>query len=190
MLRRIILLAVLGAVGCHGSDGQEPKQGADDVSLSAGAITPRDMNQRQWAEYAQAQQAVPSRDVRRFTPVWSGFATPPTGDFKYAILGEVAIIWGDQNLTTGISNATDFSFSGGPTELIPVSRTQIVIQANDSAVGNIQATAQISNSGPTLTVAFAINEVSGTHIIANSAGWTAAGLKYLVPGFVVIYPLR
>jgi hypothetical protein len=149
------------------------------------------MDERTFAVWAQAQRAVPARDVKTFTPTWGGFSADPDGDLKYAVLGELVAIWAEPSLTLGTSNSTlfSFTFTNAPSALIPESVALTTVLATDNG-GSIQATASIANGGPNLVVSILTNDVSGTHIVPNTFGWTNVGVKGLAPGFVIIYPLH
>lgn len=159
-----------------------------DVSLDPGRSIPKDL--REWDRWAMGQVAIPARDVKTFTPTWTGFSVDPAGDMKYANLGEVAVVWPTTTLTLGTSNATTFVLNGLPDEIVPdaVQRVSGSVWLWDN--GNVfEGVAQVSSLGN--SIAFALKAVSGSNIAMGSlSGWTPAGNKGIDTGSFIIYPLH
>lgn len=153
------------------------------MALSPGGIVPRDMNARQFSEWARSQQVVPRRDVKSFTPTWTGFSVDPVGDVKYVNLGSLAMVWTEAQLT-GTSNSAVFVLSGLPEEIWPTLAVSLQISLFDASAGRAGAVS-INSSGD---MTFYLAEVTGSQI-GYTTLFTASGSKGLGVGTVLLYPI-
>lgn len=103
------------------------------MSLSPGGILPRDMNSRQYSEWASAQQSMPFRDVKSFTPTWTGFSAAPTGSIFYIDLGAMILMWAEPGLSTGTSNDSSMSFTGVPAAIRPATEQSVIVHAYNAS---------------------------------------------------------
>lgn len=157
------------------------------MSLSPGGILPRDMNARQYSEWARAQQAMPQQDAKTFSPTWAGFSSAPSVALKYIDLGTHVIIWTDAAVT-GTSNATTMSFSGLPSAITPSGQRNVMFDGvlDNGAVNHYMASAQVEADGE---IHFSIlSTFGGTLILTDSTAFTAANVKGLAIGTSFMYP--
>jgi hypothetical protein len=144
------------------------------------------MDARQYATWASAQQAVPRRDVKTFTPTWSGFSVDPVTDLSYVNLGTLGLLF---TATTagesgGTSDATNFSFTGLPDEITPEISSTVPCFLRDNGA-TVYGFCTINFTGE---VSFGIYD-GGAPFPFDASGWTSSGNKGLAGGWFVIFPL-
>jgi len=170
-MRALVLCLVL-LCGCDDealryADGTE----WENVSLSPGRILPRDMDSRQYAQWAAGQQAIPHRDIKTFAPVWGGFSSNPSGDVSYVDTGGLVFMWFGN---TGTSNATTFTFTGIPIAIRPLADFRIIVSAFNGGVP-VAAEANVLTSGG---VAFSAPDPSASPDFEfDVAAWANTGAK-------------
>jgi hypothetical protein len=145
------------------------------------------MNERQYSTWASAQQAIPRRDVRTFTPSWTGFSVDPVGSVAYVDLGEFAILSPSNSSArfVGTSNAASFQMAGLPEAIRPngTISVQVIVFDSDAATGSL-GTASIASSG---TITFTIADVSGAKLTYSSTNFANTGDKGWLG--MIIYPM-
>ena len=156
------------------------------MPLRAGRITPRDMNDRDWATYVQQSGIQADRSIKSFTPTWGNdFSADPTGDISYYDFGVMVVLWVDTPVT-GTSDTVTFSLAGLPEEIQPkyTGYSRIVMcYLADNNLG-VQGGGYIDDSG---TITFGLAQVVGTEIQLDTASFTAAGVKGLPGGWLFQY---
>lgn len=124
-----------------------------------------------------------SNTTHSLTPTWTGFSADPSGNISYMDLGKIVVMWRDTSLV-GTSNQTFMSITNIPAAIQPTStRTGICMVADNSAVTFLGG---FNLSGASL--AFSKQAVSGTAIIQDVTGFTAANNKGLPAGWLIVYP--
>jgi hypothetical protein len=157
------------------------------MSLSPGAVLPRDMNPVQFGAWARAQQAVPHRDVKTFTPTaFVGFSVPPTGELLYADLGAIAMIW-TNGPYLGTSNATTFELSGVPEAIRPTEDTSVMFSGYNGGL-IIPAQATVLPNGDIAFENAQTTALLGGPDIHFTDAWINPGTKGLPSGAFLIYP--
>lgn len=152
------------------------------MPVSPGGILPRDMNARQWSEFLTQSGIQADRTVKSFTPTWSGFSVDPSGSISYMDFGAIVIMWRTDNLL-GTSDATSMSLAGVPRSLWPdVAGKYARCYLVDNSI-LVAGNAQVSGN----TITFSLENVSGTNIISNNFGFTAAGSKGIPLGWLIVY---
>lgn len=154
------------------------------VSLSPGKSIPRDM--REWDQWAAAQQSLPHRDVKTFTPTWTGFSVDPTGDLSYIDAGAFVILFSDVDVT-GTSDAVDFDIGGLPEAIRPSSNRMLMTMARDGVDGDIFAVAIVNANGVISMLQSYEQDVLGSATVTTNA-WANTGTKGLIAGFTLMYP--
>ena len=159
------------------------------MPFSPGAILPRDMNQRQWAEFAKTSGILADRNAKTFTPEWfvSDFSSVPTDELTYLDLGHYVVLWnanangiGDTSLTT------EMSFDGLPEEIRPRSIRTVASPIIDNNIETFGQAAVFPAESGTGTVVFNVYRVSGATITVGA--FTAANEKGLPEGWMIQYP--
>lgn len=140
------------------------------MSLSPGSILPRDMNERQWAEWARRQSASIQPDIRTVVPEWSGFSVDPTGALAYIDLGALIVMYPETAMTfTGTSDSTAMVMFHGIDGLhAPV---QAPVFLRDDA-GECVGRAYITTLSPS-SIQFAFYDGA----LFDPGGFTASGTK-------------
>ncbi len=120
-----------------------------------------------------------------FTPTWSGFAVgnEPANAFTYERYGNLVIISVNGG-NSGVSNATNMSFSGLPVSLRPsgVTNTALLNFVDDAGV--LIGYCNISATG---VVSFIVRDSLTS---ATSVGFTNVGNKGVGSGFMMMYSLE
>lgn len=143
--------------------------------------------EQEWTRFIQTLNAQPVANigtvVETFQPTnWSGFSVDPVGTISYFDFGEIVFMWRGDNLL-GTSDATDMSFDGVPENLWPVTpRSFRCVLVNNTT--NMAGLATISSAG---LVSFSLENVSGSNIIFNNIGFTAAADKGIPQGWFMVY---
>jgi len=115
--------------------------------------------------------------TQTFTPTWSGFSSPPTGDISYIDFGSFVLMFVAG--AAGTSNSTQMSFSGVPTAIQPsASGRQVPCVLLDNSAGFI-GFANVSNVSN--VVSFYIDQPF------LLTGFTNSGVKGLGSGWTIIY---
>lgn len=154
------------------------------MPLSPGAITPRDMNPREWATYVAQSGIQADRRGKAFTPQWSGFSVNPTGDLSYMDFGAIVILWADAR-TTGTSNDSGMTITNLPAAITPSGErlvTSFVVN-NDLSVGGA------AGIHPTGSIDFALQvpNTADATIDIGFVSFEATGFKGLPEGWILIY---
>lgn len=117
-----------------------------------------------------------------FSPSWTGFASPPPNQMRYADLGTHAMIWSPLNL--GTSNGTTFGFSGIPAAVRPAQQAIVPVVCADG--GQIVPGFVVIGANGAATVYRHV--ISGTSVAASSTSWTSTGQKGLQAGVTMFFP--
>jgi hypothetical protein len=159
------------------------------VSLSPGAILPRDLNSRQWATWAAAQQALPRRDVRTFTPTWAGFGTPPVGNISYIDTGSFVVMFVLADLT-GIGNSAVMRITNVPEIIEPIDSAGGTCRViDDDGTGGVRYPGVWAYNAGTGILAFGTQQVlSAPGTVTDNYNTSAVGVKGLPAGWFVIFP--
>lgn len=155
------------------------------MPLSPGRISPRNMDDRQWATFVAQAGIQADNRVKTFTPSWNGFSAAPAMTLSYLDYGKIVQIWLDTQVT-GTSNADSMVIVTLPDEIIPSGRRvlQCIVVDNGLELGGYIS---ISSGG---TVLFAVEDTGGAvpnRVLADYNGFTATGDKGLPSGFFVQY---
>lgn len=146
-------------------------------------IAPKDMDARQWATFlTESGVQAERRDVRTFTPSWTGFSVDPTLDLYYKNFGSIVAIWSPA-INTGTSNGTTFLINNLPSELWPREFRNVTLMAIDNNV-NVSASVSINTTG---TMTFQNSAVVGAIVTFSNSGWTAASNKGFPAGATIMY---
>lgn len=152
------------------------------MGLSPGAVPPSKMNKRQWSTWATAQSRAPQRDVKRFTPTWTGFSADPS-EIEYTIgVGEVTLRGG----SLGSSSTNEFYFEFLPEEIRPSVETDVIALAHDNGV-IVQCRVDILTNGTVIFYRSNVAAAPGPVSYPSPTTWTAAGQKGIVGP--IKYPL-
>jgi hypothetical protein len=116
-----------------------------------------------------------------WTPGWTGFSAPPTGNVYWQKIGNLAVLsFGINN--TGTSNANTFTMTGLPSNLQPSTgggaRVPVLVIDN----GNV------SMGAVAFGLAGSVTLYIGT-APPNSSGFTASGTKGFAFGTAIVYPV-
>lgn len=153
------------------------------MPASPGAVLPRDMNERQWSEFLTQSGIQADRTVKSFTPTsWDGFSVDPSGAISYMDFGAIVMMWRGDNLL-GTSDATNFTLQGVPEAIRPATARYFhgdVVDNSTMKDGRVEI-----GAGGAIT--FTLATVSGTNIVQNATGFTAAGFKGIPLGWIVVY---
>lgn len=157
-----------------------------EVPASPGAVLPRDMDSRQWSEFLTQSGLQADRTIKSFTPSsWNGFSADPDGEISYMDFGAIVIMWRDDNLL-GTSDDTLFTLQGVPESIRPnAPRFARAFVADNTTI--VAGAVEIGAGG---AITFYVENVSGARIVANAAGFTAAGSKGIPLGWLVVYSKR
>lgn len=186
-MRWFLVLCAAVCLGCDDEDLLYADGTAwQNVSLSPGRVIPRDMDARAFDRWAMGQQAMPHRDVRTFTPTWSGFSVDPVGDLSYIDLGAMVVIFSSDDLT-GTSNAVNFDIGGLPEAIRPSGNRMLVCMARDGVDGDVFAVATVQAAGTIAMLQSYEQDVLGSATVTTNA-WANAGTKGLIGGFTIMYP--
>lgn len=155
------------------------------MPLSPGRISPRSMDDRQWATFVAQSGIQADRTVKSFPPTWSGFSADPVGEISYYDFGRIVVMWNDTgSILVGTSDDTTMSFTGLPDEITPdnnVILPTFVIDSGSVFAGQVS----ITSAG---TVGYTLLTVSGSLILAGVGGlFTGAGNKGLPDGWLIVY---
>lgn len=147
------------------------------------------MNQRQFGEWAGAQRAIPNRDIRTFTPTWTGFATPPTGDISYVDLGNFAIMF-VTSITTGVGNSALMRITNVPAEIAPLDLSGGFCRViDDDGTGGVRYPGIWAYNASTGILAFGTQQVSSAPgTVLDNFNTSAVGTKGLPAGWYIMYP--
>lgn len=189
-MRYAIVFCALFVLGCDEEDLGPIARYADGTTWSAivpaepGRIAPADMTLREWDRFIQDGGFLADSQVKTFTPAWSGFSADPSGDIYYFDFGALVVMFVRAELT-GTSSLVTMGISNVPEVLRPPSGEEravkcLVIDSNS----RFEGTASIIDAA----ITFGNSTVSGTHVLANSGGFTAAGVKGLPGGWLIMYP--
>lgn len=174
-----------GVVDAHYADGTvwEPV-----VPLSPGRISPRSMDDRQWATFVAQSGIQADRNVRTFTPAWTGFSADPSGDLSYMDFGALVVLWSEADLQ-GTSNQDFMTITNLPSAIRPSATRLIHCGAlRDDAGSTATLTGHVSVLS-TGVVHFALDDTTTVPglVVANPNFWTALGTKGLKGGWLIMY---
>lgn len=154
------------------------------MPLSPGRISPRDMDDRQWATFVAQAGIQADSKVKTFTPTWSGFSADPAGDISYLDFGKIVILFTSDALT-GTSNADFMTITNLPESIRPPSGEARFVPAFLVDNGtSYDGRALVLSDG---NVTFYLSVVSGTKISYSLGGFTAASTKGLDLGTWIMY---
>lgn len=149
---------------------------------------------REWDRFYKETGFQADRTIKKFTPTWSGFSSPPSFDFFYYDFGAIVYIWPDpDSLTTyGTSNAATFATTGGmPAEIIPITSSRHVISpglVDNGSPALAAVTIQPSSGNMIFECSDVDGSAGGTDAYPFSInGWTAAGTKGVGGAFIISY---
>ena len=117
-----------------------------------------------------------------FTPTWSGFSTPPTGDVSYIDFGAFVIMWIEVAMF-GTSNSIGAGITNLPAAIAPSSTRLVPSYVLDDGK-LISGAAQITATGIPLFTSELTNTID---IKLNSQGCETTGNKGLAAGWMIIY---
>ena len=156
------------------------------------------------AEWAAIQVAANSKSVgvgtaveiatATFTPTWTGFGTPPTGDLRYQLFGdgtlEYVFVSDDAGAAlTATSDATSMTITGIPSAISPAAsdgNTNGYISAlNDNSENNHAGAISVSSAG-TITF-FLMSDASG---VLSATGFTATNTKGFPDDAIMFWTLN
>lgn len=157
------------------------------MSLSPGAILPRDFDQRTFGVWARSQKAAPHHDVRTFTPTWGGFSADPVGDVSYIDLGALVILIPGSGVgLSGTSNATSFTLGAIPEEIRPTANVLTNTVCIGAAGGGVSGSfssgavcgAEITTAGG-INFYVSVNSSPGVNGVEafESSKWANSGAK-------------
>lgn len=108
-----------------------------------------------------------------FTFTATGMTTSPTGTAAFTRFGSGVIL--SIPAIVGTSNATTFTLTGLPAEIIPASANQACRGVCQDAGVEANCTVRISTAGAVTLLIEAVN--GGTTVVPYSSGWTNSGIK-------------
>jgi hypothetical protein len=147
------------------------------VSLSPGGILPRDMNGRQFSEWARAQAALPHRDIQSFSPTWTGFSAAPAGSVFFIDMETHVIMWYEGG--TGTSDADQMYFDGIPDAAQPEdNRDAGPVWCIENTSNRVLCMLTVTSAGRVVFGPLrATGTASGERIVSDGATWVTSGLK-------------
>lgn len=160
------------------------------MTLSPGRISPRNMDDRQWAQFVAQSGIQADRTAHAFAPTWAGFSVDPTGSFYYYDFGATVMVWNDSSTAiTGTSNGPTMLWADGslPEGIRPSglrAGVAAVVDEGRQMVGGYSVT-------PTGKILF-LNGATGVianKVVLDQLGFDSAGtLKGLPAGWLIQYP--
>jgi hypothetical protein len=157
------------------------------VPLTPGRISPRAMDDRQWATFVAQAGIQADNTVKTFTPTWTGFSVDPSGDLSYQDFGSIVMVWWeDATALLGNSNANFMTITNLPENIRPRVHRKGMILVCDNGSGIYEGFYSI-NSGGTITFGLADTGTVANRVTYTTTGFTAASTKGLAGGVLFVY---
>jgi hypothetical protein len=184
-MRWVIAVCAFALLGCD-DDELLYADGSDwepVVPVKGPSSIPKDL--REWDRYFSQSGIQADKLVKTFAPTWTGFSADPVEEISYLDFGELVVLWNDTGASIlGTSDSAVLEFTGLPVEIRPESG----LTAPTSVVDSGTFWAGEIHVNPSGNVNFSRDEVSGAYISrGNGVSFTAAGLKGLPPGWLIMY---
>jgi hypothetical protein len=162
------------------------------MPLSPGGVIPRDMDARQWDRFVAQSGIQADKNVKTFTPTWSGFSSDPVGDISYMDFGAIVMMWASSALI-GTSDDVNMVLGGIPESLMPSSAKWVsclVLDGSTTPGVVLAASAFIQSAASTSeSMAFSLHDaVADSPLVSASAPFQNTGSKGLPAGWFITYP--
>lgn len=159
------------------------------MPLSPGRISPRSMDDRQWATFVSQAGIQANREVRTFAPSWVGFSVDPVGEISYEDFGSLVVLRNDGvTPLTGTSNTFEMQITNLPAAIRPTEyklRECLVVNNDFTASGAVG----IDPSGTLQFFFMQVTAIVGATegLAPEAAGFNNANTKGLPVGWLVMY---
>ena len=161
------------------------------MPLSPGRISPRSMDDRQWATFVAQSGIQADGKVKTFAPTWTGFSVDPVGSISYYDFGPTVQMWisGSASLT-GTSDDSVMSFTGVPTAIRPtgirMTQASVLIDSSGAKQGHARV---LTDGSVDFWISVVNDDGSGQLYVDLSPGFFHnTGDKGLGAGWLIEFP--